>query len=65
MGQNLDLKIGETLYVVVVQPRAPDGRLPGQVHFENLCMKAVNQSIGMMLFYLITYFLSYCSVVIL
>ena len=28
------------------QPRHPDGRLPGQVHYENLCMKAVNQSIG-------------------
>ena len=22
------------------------GKLPGQVHYENLCMKAVNQSIG-------------------
>ena len=29
-----------------MQPRSPDGRLPGQVHYENLCMKAVNQSIG-------------------
>lgn len=28
------------------QPTSPDGRLPGQVHYENLCMKAVNQSIG-------------------
>ena len=28
------------------QPRDPEGRLPGQVHYENLCMKAVNQSIG-------------------
>ena len=28
------------------QPPSPDGRLPGQVHYENLCMKAVNQSIG-------------------
>lgn len=28
------------------QPRQQDGRLPGQVHYENLCMKAVNQSIG-------------------
>jgi len=40
------------LYVCVFvyfQPRAADGRLPGQVHFENLCMKAVNQSIGMTL----------------
>ncbi|KAJ8313917.1 hypothetical protein KUTeg_008478 [Tegillarca granosa] len=25
---------------------AEDGRKPGQVHYENLCMKAVNQSIG-------------------
>jgi len=32
----------------VLQPRAGDGRQPGQVHFENLCMKAVNQSIGTM-----------------
>ena len=29
-----------------MQPRDPEGRLPGQVHYENLCMKAVNQSIG-------------------
>ena len=29
-----------------MQPASPDGRLPGQVHYENLCMKAVNQSIG-------------------
>ena len=28
------------------QPRQQDGRLPGQLHYENLCMKAVNQSIG-------------------
>ena len=28
------------------QPRDPEGRLAGQVHYENLCMKAVNQSIG-------------------
>ena len=28
------------------QSCCPDGRLPGQVHYENLCMKAVNQSIG-------------------
>ncbi|XP_064609498.1 ATP-dependent DNA helicase DDX11-like [Liolophura sinensis] len=27
-------------------PKSKDGRLPGQVHYENLCMKAVNQSIG-------------------
>ena len=26
--------------------KGPDGKLPGQVHYENLCMKAVNQSIG-------------------
>ena len=26
--------------------RLPDGKMPGQVHYENLCMKAVNQSIG-------------------
>ena len=25
---------------------APGGKRPGQVHYENLCMKAVNQSIG-------------------
>lgn len=28
------------------QPRQADGRLPGQVHYESLCMRAVNQSIG-------------------
>ena len=28
------------------QPPSPDGRLPRQVHYDNLCMKAVNQSIG-------------------
>ncbi|XP_074663103.1 ATP-dependent DNA helicase DDX11-like [Tubulanus polymorphus] len=27
-------------------PKGPDGKLPGQQHYENLCMKAVNQSIG-------------------
>ncbi|XP_041357412.1 ATP-dependent DNA helicase DDX11-like [Gigantopelta aegis] len=27
-------------------PRDSANRLPGQVHYENLCMKAVNQSIG-------------------
>ncbi|KAH9519884.1 DEAD H (Asp-Glu-Ala-Asp His) box helicase 11 [Bulinus truncatus] len=27
-------------------PKDQDGRLAGQVHYENLCMKAVNQSIG-------------------
>ncbi|CAD5124537.1 DgyrCDS12815 [Dimorphilus gyrociliatus] len=27
-------------------PKSSDGRLPGQVLYENLCMKAVNQSIG-------------------
>ncbi|KAK3592699.1 hypothetical protein CHS0354_037835 [Potamilus streckersoni] len=27
-------------------PKDKDGHLPGQVHYENLCMKAVNQSIG-------------------
>ncbi|KAG1684732.1 ATP-dependent DNA helicase DDX11 [Nymphon striatum] len=27
-------------------PRGSDGQLPGQIHYENLCMKAVNQSIG-------------------
>ena len=34
------------LLPLLPQPRHPDGRLPGQVHYENLCMKAVNQSIG-------------------
>ena len=29
----------------VGQPKC-EGKLPGQVHYENLCMKAVNQSIG-------------------
>ena len=29
-----------------LQSRTPDGKLPGQMHYENLCMKAVNQSIG-------------------
>ena len=29
-----------------LQPLSPDGRQAGQVHYENLCMKAVNQSIG-------------------
>lgn len=28
------------------QPKDKEGRLPGQIHYENLCMKAVNQSIG-------------------
>ncbi|UYV63357.1 DDX11 [Cordylochernes scorpioides] len=27
-------------------PRGPGGKLPSQVYYENLCMKAVNQSIG-------------------
>ncbi|GAB1601699.1 ATP-dependent DNA helicase DDX11-like isoform X1 [Argonauta hians] len=27
-------------------PCGPDGRTAGQLHYENLCMKAVNQSIG-------------------
>ncbi|XP_053400123.1 ATP-dependent DNA helicase DDX11-like isoform X2 [Mercenaria mercenaria] len=27
-------------------PKDKEGRQPGQVHYENLCMKAVNQSIG-------------------
>lgn len=27
-------------------PKDEQGQLPGQVHYENLCMKAVNQSIG-------------------
>ncbi|KAL3881003.1 hypothetical protein ACJMK2_033204 [Sinanodonta woodiana] len=27
-------------------PKDKEGHLPGQVHYENLCMKAVNQSIG-------------------
>lgn len=29
-----------------MQPKSADGRSPGQLHYENLCMKAVNQSIG-------------------
>ncbi|XP_064636727.1 ATP-dependent DNA helicase DDX11-like [Lineus longissimus] len=33
-------------YLNANMPRSPDGRLPGQVLYENLCMKAVNQSIG-------------------
>ena len=33
--------------VVSGQPRDEKGRQAGQVHYENLCMKAVNQSIGM------------------
>lgn len=27
-------------------PKDKDVHLPGQIHYENLCMKAVNQSIG-------------------
>lgn len=27
-------------------PKSCDNQLPGQVHYENICMKAVNQSIG-------------------
>ena len=27
-------------------PKDEQGQQPGQVHYENLCMKAVNQSIG-------------------
>lgn len=30
----------------ILQRRDTDGRKGGQVHYENLCMKAVNQSIG-------------------
>lgn len=34
-------------YLNANMPRSSDGnKLPGQIHFENLCMKAVNQSIG-------------------
>ncbi|CAI8015021.1 ATP-dependent DNA helicase DDX11 [Geodia barretti] len=33
-------------YLNSTLPRDPDGKLPGQIHYENLCMKAVNQSIG-------------------
>ena len=29
-----------------VKPDPGSGKRPGQVHYENLCMKAVNQSIG-------------------
>ena len=32
--------------ILSLKSRAPDGKLPGQVHYENLCMKAVNQSIN-------------------
>ena len=32
--------------ILYFQPKNKDGKLPGQVHYENLCMKAVNQSIG-------------------
>ena len=32
--------------IVLFQPASSDGRLAGQLHYENLCMKAVNQSIG-------------------
>ncbi|ELU04301.1 hypothetical protein CAPTEDRAFT_175213 [Capitella teleta] len=33
-------------YLNATMPRTPDGQTPGQLHYENLCMKAVNQSIG-------------------
>ena len=33
-------------HLALMQPLSPDGRQAGQVHYENLCMKAVNQSIG-------------------
>ncbi|XP_078603430.1 ATP-dependent DNA helicase DDX11-like [Branchiostoma floridae x Branchiostoma japonicum] len=33
-------------YLDVTMPRAT-GKSPGQIHYENLCMKAVNQSIGL------------------
>ncbi|XP_064405283.1 ATP-dependent DNA helicase DDX11-like isoform X2 [Halichondria panicea] len=33
-------------YLNSTQIKHPNGQLPGQVHYENLCMKAVNQSIG-------------------
>lgn len=33
-------------YLNANYPLASDGRMPSQVHYENLCMKAVNQSIG-------------------
>ena len=35
-----------TLFPLRCQPLSPDGRQAGQVHYENLCIKAVNQSIG-------------------
>ena len=31
-------------------PKALDGRMPGKIHYDNLCMKAVNQSIGWPIF---------------
>ncbi|KAK2714186.1 hypothetical protein QYM36_008674 [Artemia franciscana] len=33
-------------YLDRTQPRSSDGRSPGQLFYESLCMKAVNQSIG-------------------
>ncbi|XP_052794616.1 ATP-dependent DNA helicase DDX11-like [Mya arenaria] len=33
-------------YLNANYPKDSEGRKPGQVHYENLCMKAVNQSIG-------------------
>ena len=40
---------GQSIHMLIScfhQPRQADGRLPGQVHYESLCMRAVNQSIG-------------------
>ena len=43
----LDLSEWSTIvHLLIFQPRDKDGKQAGQVHYENLCMKAVNQSIG-------------------
>lgn len=38
--------LAQAVTAILFQSRDAEGRLPGQVHYENLCMKAVNQSIG-------------------
>ena len=45
-AHNCELKLIYVAMVTTPNYISPDGRLPGQVHYENLCMKAVNQSIG-------------------
>lgn len=31
---------------MLTKPKTKDGKLPGQLYYENICWKAINQSIG-------------------